>query len=90
MTQKKNKRTKKPAENSGKTLKMKTREYIAALNEAYSAGYAQGWDAHANLPDVKGAQAAAKVGYGKGMKARAKSEKAQARAKGGAKASGKC
>ncbi len=59
------------------TVKVKVKDYDAALKAAYDDGFQNGWEAHENLPKVPGARAAATVGFGKGIKARAKHNKAQ-------------
>lgn len=59
------------------TVKMKVKDYNEALQAAHDEGYQNGWDAHDKLPKVPGARAAATVGFGKGLKARARDKKAQ-------------
>lgn len=59
------------------TVKVKIKDYNAALQAAYDDGFQNGWEAHETLPKVPGARAAATVGFGKGIKARAKHNKAQ-------------
>lgn len=59
------------------TVKVKIKDYEAALQAAHDEGFQSGWEAHENLPKVPGARAAATVGYSKGIKARAKHNKAQ-------------
>ena len=59
------------------TVKVKVKDYTDALQEAHDAGFKEGWIAHETLPKVPGAGVAATVGFGKGIKARAKHNKAQ-------------
>lgn len=60
-----------------KVVKVKVKDYNDALQAAHDAGFKEGWEAHETLPKVPGARAAATVGFGKGIKARAKHNKAQ-------------
>ena len=68
---------KKKVGKAAQTIKIKVKDYNDALQAAHDAGFQSGWEAHENLPKVPGARAAATVGFGKGIKARERHNKAQ-------------
>lgn len=53
----------------------RVKDYSAAIRKAYNSGYRDGYRAHANLPNVRGASTAAKCGYNRGISAAKKVEK---------------
>ncbi len=68
---------KKKVDAATQTIKIKVKDYTDALQAAHDDGFQKGWEAHENLPKVPGARAAATVGFGKGIKARERHNKAQ-------------
>lgn len=60
---------------------VRSRNYVKAIQEAYDYGYRDGYAAHDNLPNVRGAKTAAKYGYGRGLNAHSRVNKYQAKAK---------
>lgn len=61
--------------------KRKATAYKSELEKAYNQGYRAGWDAHENLPNVKGARTAAKCGYSHGMRDHKRDDKYRNRIK---------
>lgn len=54
--------------------------YASAIRTAYNYGFRDGYAAHENLPNVRGARSAAKYGYGRGLSAHNKVNKYQTKA----------
>lgn len=71
------KSTKKKAVEGTKTATKKAKTYSGQLKTAYNEGYAAGYEAAQNLPDVVGARHVATTGFNNGCKAKQKSEKAK-------------
>ncbi|MCM1437652.1 MAG: hypothetical protein NC131_00370 [Roseburia sp.] len=63
--------------NAAQSIKIKVSDYNQAIRKAYGLGYSTGWDDCENIPPVVGARMAATVGYGHGIKARKRYNKAQ-------------
>lgn len=74
-------RIKKPLTQRFGEFKVKVKDYKAAISEAVSIGYRLGWEAHKQLPNVKGARMASRYGFAKGLREHKRSDKYNARAK---------
>ncbi|MGN0807613.1 MAG: hypothetical protein ACI4MN_04100 [Candidatus Coproplasma sp.] len=66
-------KTKTAAKNAGTKIKA----YKQQIQKSYNDGFAAGYEAALNIPDVLGARAAASVGFNHGAKAKHKSDKAK-------------
>lgn len=64
---------------SASATKRKVKVWGESLQEAYAQGFSDGYTAHDNLPNVRGSHTAAKIGYGKGLSAKHKENKAAKR-----------
>lgn len=74
---------KKEQPKKGTTIKQRITRQTTALESAYNAGYANGWNDHARIPNVIGARTAATTGYSKGQRDRKRTERNLQRVKKG-------
>ena len=65
------------AKSVAKNTGTKIKAYKEQIQKSYNDGFAAGYEAALNIPDVFGARAAASVGFNNGAKAKKKSEKAK-------------
>ena len=73
-------KVKKPLGQRLEELKVKAKDYKAAISKAIDLGYSLGWEAHSKLPKVRGAHMASSYGFAKGLREHKRTDKYTSRA----------
>lgn len=62
-------------------FKQRAKNYKQVIKSSHDEGYDSGWNVYDKIPNTRGARAAAKVGFSKGLNRHHKANKYAARAK---------